>query len=416
MGRRGHKRPNGDGSIWQRADGRWEAVLVLGVRADGKLRRKSFYGKSYESARKKLDEARRALQEGLPVVVERQTLRQFLERWLRDVVQVKVAPATHQTYESLVRIHIVPLLGRLPLEKLTAQHVQQLLLEKQTSECGISPKTVKHIRDVLRNALEVALRWGLVARNVAALAETPRQRRPAVTVYTASQARTFLAAIEGHRFHSLVLLTLVLALRKGEVLGLRWQDVDFEGGTLRVQRSVHRVAIFDSDGKRPTEGRRTVLQIAETKTEGSNRPIRLPAVVLAALARHRERQQSERAEAGDSWIETGLVFTSRKGTPMEPRNLTRDFEHFSALAELPRIRFHDLRHSAVVILRQAGVPMKVIQKLLGHSSIRTTQEFYDHLLADDETRAASTMDEIFMSEGNPVTVGVTVSGREKLPS
>jgi integrase len=389
------RRGNGEGSIFQRADGRWVASLTTGYSGKGLQARKDYYGRSRAEVVRKLDEARKMLLEGRPLSPPKQTVGQFLVRWLQDVVHRNVSPKTYRTYSDLIAKHLTPGLGQIDLQKLDPQHVQHFLNVK--GETGLSPTTVKHLRDCLRAALNVAMRWNLLVRNPASLAKPPKRVRRKPHVYNQDEAQAFLQEIKGHRLETLFLVALCIGVREGEVLALGWSEVDLERKIIHIRHSLQRV-----NGK---------LQLVPTKTEESQRTIRLPDLVVSSLAAHRERQLLEREVAGDDWVETGRVFTTARGTMLDARNLLRSYYVLREVAALPVIRFHDLRHSAATLLRATGIPTPAISKLLGHASTRTTEEVYSHVLPDMERQAAAKMDEIL----NPVAVNVAVKTRARKP-
>lgn len=365
--RRGHN----EGSIKQRADGLWEARVSLPV---GK--RKSLYGKTRRVAQDKLRAALRDLDAGLDLGTCRQTVAAFLDRWLEDVVRPAKAPKTAATYADIVRLHLKPGLGRHELAKLTPQHVAALL--KAKTDAGLSPRMVHHVRAVLRCALNQALRWGLVGRNVAALVEPPRQVRSEVQPLTPAEARDLLAAVEGDRMAVLFRVALTLGLRQGEVLGLRWEDIDLDRRALKVRRALQRI-----DGK---------LTLKEPKTEKSRRTLTLPPSLVAALRAHKVRQLEERLLAGDRWQDHGLAFPSTIGTPTDARNVIRSWHRVQAANGLPRRSFHSTRHAAASLMLAEGVPVKVVQEVLGHSLLSTTADIYGHLFPEAFEQAADAME------------------------
>ncbi|MRR52467.1 MAG: site-specific integrase [Rhodocyclaceae bacterium] len=228
------------------------------------------------------------------------------------------------------------------------------------------------------------MRWSLLVRNPAGLAELPRRVRRKPQVFNSSQARKFIQEIQGHRLEALFLVTLCTGMREGEVLALGLDDLDLDGQRLRIRGSLQRV-----DGK---------LELVSTKTEESQRSVLLPTLVVAALRKHLARREQERAIAGDDWEESGRVFVTRRGTFLDARNMLRDYYKLRDGSDLPAIRFHDLRHSAASLLHAAGVPSQAIRKLLGHASVRTTQEVYSHVTTDLESAAADKMDAILNEE------------------
>ena len=230
---KGTKRPNGDGYIGQRADGRWVATITL---PNG--RPKSFYGKTQAEAPEKKRNALRDQDNGIDLSQKKVRVGEFLDRWLEDVARPKVRPKTYRFYEQVVRVHLKPGLDRHDLAKLTPVHVQRFLNEKRAA--GLSPQTCGHLRAVLRTALNHAVRWYLVPRNAAALASPPRIERVPVQPLTAAQARAFLAQAEDDRLVGLFRLAILTGMRQGELFGLRWTDVDLDASVLHVRHALHR--------------------------------------------------------------------------------------------------------------------------------------------------------------------------------
>ncbi|HEY7030232.1 MAG TPA: tyrosine-type recombinase/integrase, partial [Thermomicrobiales bacterium] len=299
------KRGNGEGSIYQRSkDGRWVGALTLPT---GK--RKAVYGATYEEARSKLRQAERDQERGLDLSAKPQTVAQFLTDWLENTARPTIRPKTHHSYAQLIRLHLVPALGRIQLAKLTPQHVQKLMGEMTAK--GLSPRTVQYARAILRRALGYALKWGLVTRNVATLVDPPRSVKKPVRPLTGDQARTFLAHLRGRddRLWPFFTTAVLTGLRQAELLGLRWSDVDLAAGSLRVTATLQRI---DREWR-----------FVEPKTRRSARTLSLPSAAVAALKAQRVRQLEERLAYGEGWQDIGLVFTTPKGTPLEPSNLSK---------------------------------------------------------------------------------------------
>jgi integrase len=373
----------GEGSIYQRNDGRWAAQLDMGWR-NGRRQRKLVYGRTRREVQNQLRAALRAKQEGTLRVGSRQTTGHFLQRWLEDSVKPSVRPATYSMYWHLTTKHLIPNLDRVPLEKLSPEHVQALLRAK-TDE-GLAPRTVHHLRALLRIALNRAMRWGLVVRNVAALADSPRIERFDVRMLAPAEAKQLLAAAEDDRLSALYSVALALGLRQGEALGLSWEDVDFEYRRLFVRHGLQRV-----DGE---------LRLVEPKTRQSRRTVAMPTVVIDALLHHKAGQSQERLLAGTRWRETGLVFTSTIGTPIEVGNLRRSFRRLLDKACLPRMRFHDLRHSCASLLLVQGVSARVVMETLGHANISITMDTYTHVMPELQRQAADAMDRLLSLPGS----------------
>lgn len=371
------RRGNKEGSIYQDKDGRWRAAVDLGSR-NGKRCRKLLSGQTRAEVATKLTAALRAEQLGLPIAPERQLVGTFLVRWLEDVAKRNTRPKTFAFYRDIVTIHLGPWLGKYTLSQLGPQHVQAFMNAKL--EAGLSPRTVKHLRDTLRNALNVAMKWNLVVRNAAALVNPPRREKQPVRGFTAEEAHQFLETIRGHRLESLFSVTLSLGLRQGEILGLHWSDVDLENGMLNVRQQLQRI-----DG---------TLRLVELKTEKSRRAINLPQVAISALGAHLVRQAEEKQFAGARWVETGMVFTTRIGTMLDRRNLLRAFYGIVKNSGMRKFRFHDLRHSAATLLLVQGVHPRAVMELLGHSDFATTMNIYSHVIPAVKKDVADQMDAI----------------------
>lgn len=372
------RRGKGEGSITQLSDGRWQARLSYW---DGGRRKwKAYYGRTRTEARQKLTAALAALQQGQRPVSERQTVGQFLERWLRDVAQPSLRPRTFTRYRELVQLHTIPALGRRPLARLSPEDLQALYRRKL--EEGLAPRTVGHLHRVLHRALQDALRWGLVARNVCAAVRPPKVPTRELRVLGPEDARRLLAAAAGDPFEALYVLALTAGLRQGELLGLKWADVDLDAGRLQVRRTLQRVRFGG-------------WIEAEPKSRTSRRSVVLTPLAVEALRRHRARQLAQRLQAGQAWEDHDLVFTNALGRPIEPQNLLRrSYWPLLERAGLPRMRFHDLRHSAATLLLAQGVHPKVVQEMLGHASISLTLDTYSHVLPNLQVEAAERMQQL----------------------
>lgn len=372
MSRRGH----GEGSIYKRQDGRWAATVDVGW-VDGKRQRKTVYGKTQEAVIAKRNTLLRQIEDGLVVSNDRLTVAKFLGTWLADTITPSdLADSTKASYADIVNRHLTPRIGQVRLNKLTPQQVQALLNDLR--DAGYSPRTVQYAHAVLRRALGQAERWGLVTRNVARLVDVPRPRANPAKVHalTVDQARQLLAAAKGDRLYGLYVVVLMLGLRRGEALGLRWSDVELDAGTLRVEQQVIRV---------PGQG---LVVSPLPKTASSRRINHVPGFAVEVLRQHRLRQLQERLSVGERWHEHDLVFPSTIGTPLEPRNLTRHLHQLCKTAGLPPERFHNLRHTAASIGFAEGLDPKMIQHMLSHSSIGVTMDTYTHLVPGLQKDAA----------------------------
>jgi integrase len=284
---------------------------------------------------------------------------------------------TYVTYEGLVRLHAEPSIGRLILTRLTPQHLQSLYAERL--EKGLSAQSVRHLHAVLHRGLEQAVRWNLVQRNVADLVTPPRVQRHEMRTLTSDHAKRLLEAARGDRLEALYVLALTTGMRLGELLALRWRDVDIEGSALSVRGTLLR--------------NRTGLTISEPKTAGSRRHVSIGGLAVDALERHKVSQTAERLLKGSAWQDNDLVFANELGRPLEDTNVRRrSFEPLLAKAELPRIRFHDLRHTAATLLLGEGVHPKIVSERLGHSRVGITLDLYSHVTPTMQQQAAKTIE------------------------
>ena len=365
------KRANGEGSIYRRADGRWAASVSV-----NHGRRKYLYGRTRHDVARKLTATLKARQDGLPIVGERQTMIQYMEGWLESV-KASLRPRTWERYEEIIRLRVNPVLGNLRLGRLAPEHLQRLYSGRL--ESGLSPGSVRQIHAVLRRALGQAARWGLVARNVATLVTPPRRSRQEMTAFGPEQVRTLLDAVAGDRLEALYVLAVTTGMRQGEILGLRWRDVDLDDGSVQVKATLQR-----------TGG---VFVFAEPKTASSRRQIALTDGAVAALKRHRVAQAEERLRLRRAWEDNDLVFANEAGRPIAAPNLrNRSFWPLLERAGLPRIRFHDLRHTAATLMLGQGVHPKVVSEMLGHSQISITLDLYSHVTATMQRQATQALD------------------------
>lgn len=373
------RRGRGEGSITLLPDGRYQGRLDLGY-VSGKRRRKAVYGKTRREVQHQLVKLRRDLQQGIPSADERQTVAQFLTRWLEDAARHTIRPSTYDGYANLVRRHIAPEIGRMPLAKLTPQRLSALygvLLDK-----GLAPRTVQYAHAVLRRALAQAVRWNLLPRNVADAVDAPLPKRKEIAALTADQSRQLLDSARADRLYALYVLALTTGMRSGELLGLKWQDVDWHKATLHVRRTLGRTSAGVTFG--------------EAKTAKGRRAIALPGLAVAALREHRAAQLEERLKAGSLWEDNDLVFPNHVGRPMERQNVAkRSFKPLLQRAGLPKVRFHDLRHSAATLLLALGEHPKVVQERLGHATIGVTMDVYSHVMPDMQRQAAAKLDALF---------------------
>jgi integrase len=373
------KRGNGEGTIYQRgSDNRWMGVIQLGYSANGRPIRRTVSAKTRAEVVKKFKELQRNVDSGLPVPDATITVSGLFETWRQDVLSHQVSKSCGDHYMSVARNHIVPTLGRKKLTDLTTSDVDRLISQKIAE--GLSISTVRRIRSVLAQAVDQGIRWGWVNRNVATLARAPRSVRSEGRTLTVPEARLFLEHLKGHRLETLFTLMLMTGLRRGEALGLKWTDLDTKKGVLTVRRQL----------LREDEG----LITRDTKTQRSRRVINLPRPMLDILKAHHKKQEKARTALGVGWVDSGFIFTTEIGGPLDPRNLLRDFKKVCADAGLGDWHLHELRHSAASLMLASGVKLQVVSEVLGHSSIRMTADVYGHILDPDRESAAAAMADV----------------------
>jgi integrase len=383
------RRANHEGTIRQRSNGLWEVIISVGHDpVTGKLKRVSFYAPTQKDAIAKAAKARTDLTQGTFVVPEKLTLGAWLNVWLTTYKARTVRQTTQGNYASIVRRHLQPALGRIVLQALKPEQVQAYCNTKAKE--GLDASSIRLHLTVLSNALKQAEKVGRVNRNVARLVEPPRTMRKIRATLTIPQVRTGLVpAIQGHRLSAAFLVLFLTGLRQGELLGLRWQDVDLEAGVLHVRQILERIANPQSTGPK------TILVFLEPKTEHSRRTVALPAECMAALRQHRAHQAEEKLRLGVGYHDHGLVFATEDGRPIDPRRMNHTFTQALTLAGLPAIRLHDARHTYATWMLQAGVPLKVVSDQLGHASITITGNVYSHVTREVAQHAAATLDTAF---------------------
>ena len=370
------------GSITKRKDGLWQAAITIGRDpATGKLKRATFYAKTRQEAADKLTKALRDTVQGIFVAPHKLTLGEWLNTWLWEYKRPKLRSNTLDSYIEKVRTHLQPGLGHIPLKDLRPDQVQHFYNERR--QHGLSTRTIRYCHTLLHGALAQAEKNQLVARNIATLVEPPRKERKEMQTLTLDQVTTtLLPTLEQDRLGAAIFLAFGTGLRRGELLGLRWRDVDLQTGKLHVRQTLYRIRNHD-DSERKTQ-----LVFQEPKTEKSRRTVPIPALCLPALKRHKTRQAEEKLLIGAGYQDHGLVFCGIDGQPCDPAAFTRHFTRLLKRVGLPLIRLHDTRHTYATWLLEQGVALKVTQTLLGHSSIAVTADVYSHVNPEIQRDAA----------------------------
>lgn len=371
------------GSIRKRAKGSWTITVYLGRDpVTGKKRQlyRTVKG-SKKQAEAVLAQLVHAVETGMDFDSSRITAAEYLDKWL-GVVRNRVKARTYERYAEIVRLHVTPVIGQIKLNKLKPLHLERIYEEAQKK--GLAPQTVVHVHRVVYSALRQALRWQLVARNAAEAVIPPRAARRDIPPLEPSDVGRLIAGVAGTDLLMPVLLALGTGMRRGEVLGLRWGDVDLEAGTVRISQTLQSDMTFNTP-----------------KSHRSRRSITLPYPVVEALKRHRKVQNERRLLLGDAWQELDLVIDRGDGGPMPPYSLSQRFRAASTRAGVD-VNFHGLRHGHASLMLALGIDIKVRSERLGHSTIAITGDLYDHVASDLDRQAADKIGELlkpFLSGG-----------------
>lgn len=379
------------GHIHKQGDHSWRISVYLGKDESGKKLR------HYETVQGTHDDAEARVVEILNEVNKKtftpptkMTVGEFMNRWLEDYVRVNRRPPTYDFYQGLLKTQILPTIGSVDLAALTPMMLQRLYAAKagaarlDTHPGKLSASTVKHVHDTIRAALGQAVKWGLLSRNPALAVTPPRPQKLELAVWDADQCSRFLDTAHGDPYYGAFLLAIAGGLRRGEILGLRWQDVDLEARTVAVRQNA---VMSHSQG----------LILQAPKTAGSQRVIAISEDTAAAIeARRAENTKAKEAYDDNfgpgSYTDMDLVFAGHNGKPLDVRSFTRRFERLMTKAGVPRIRFHDLRHTHSTLMLSAGTHVRVIAQRLGHASVRTTMITYAYVLPGLDRNVADQVD------------------------
>ncbi|MGW4411189.1 tyrosine-type recombinase/integrase [Nonomuraea sp. NPDC004702] len=419
--RKPRTRGNRDGRPYQRSsDGKWVATVYL---PNGK--RKPVYGNTRAEAAAKKKKAEEEIAAGQPITAGRQeTLGDYLTKvWLPVTLPQRVAAgrlteSTLDSYREKVELHVVPHLGKVPLHELSTTHIRTWLLElavkpsrktKRKAQPGekvavpkLSTRTIAYTHAILRKAINDAVDDERVKRNVLLLVDAPRVEKQELAPLTKDEAARLLTEAAEDRLWVYWLVVLALGLRRGEGLGMRWSQIDFEAGTVRLEKSVQRLR---GELDEATGRRRGKLVEKSLKTAASKATVAIPKTALQALKEHRKAQTAQRL-AAQVWQDDDLVFCTGVGTPLEPRNVNRSWYALCKRAgvrqgEEKGIRLHDLRHATATFLFAEGADVKLIQSVLRHARTATTSDIYTHVLEEVKRGAADSMDGVLVDLTKP---------------
>ncbi len=393
------RRTKGEGTIYQRKqDGLFVGQAVVGYDSiTGKLKRKTVYGKSRSEVATKLRKIGVLVEEGR-FVETNMTVEQWLEIWMKDYAIITLRPRTVESYDMFIRLHINPYIGKVKLRDLTTNRIQKLYNYASRSgrhdgKGGLAPRSVERIHTVLHRALEQAVAERRIPFNPAHATVLPiRQNQKEVRALTREEQDRFEAELDNFRLGTAFYIGLYAGLRRGEVLGLKWSDIDFEKKTISVERAVLRV--------KDKETQKSELRIEPVKTKKSVRIVPAPDEVFIRLKEHKTRQAAEILKAGPMYQKNDLIFCTTLGTMIEPRNYNRDFSKIIKNAGIDNFNLHGLRHTYTTRLSELGIDPKIRQELLGHTQVKTT-EGYNHVLWDIMVIAASRLNDYVQERKNP---------------
>jgi integrase len=356
------------GSIQKRGKNSWRLVFDLDRGHDGKRKQKTvtFRG-AKRDAEAELSRILAEMRNGGFVDPGNLTVEQYLKRWLEHVA-TKTSPKTHERYEEIARLGLIPCLGAIKLSKLRPMHLQECYAEALKSgrmygSGGLSARTVMHYHRILSQALKQAVRWQLLSHNPAEAVDPPKPERKEMMALDEDQTAVLIDTAEDHSLYIPVLLAVTTGMRRGEVLALRWTDVNLKGGFLSVTQTLEKT-------------RKGGLRFKQPKTQKGRRKISLPSIAVDALRKHRIDQAELYLRFGVGWKENGLVCMKGIGEPINPNTLTSSFASLVLKTDIPKVRFHDLRHTHATQLLKEGVHPKVAQERLGHATIAVTLDLF----------------------------------------
>lgn len=363
------------GSVTRRGK-KWAARAYLGYDGDKRIVQWLGTFDTEREAKRAVREAESARDKGLAVRPDKQTVGEYMTEWL-EAKRTEVRWGTWKKYRWLTTKHVLPALGKIQLTKLSPEHLQQLYVKLQTQPAPISNRSILHLHNMLHSALDRAVKWGKIPRNVTSLVSPPRPEQRDSVIWSAEELRGFLASANDVRYGMVFFLAAMTGMRRAEICGLRWEDIDLTNGELHVRRSLVHVS-----GVGPT--------FQETKTTRSRRTISIDPFTAEELVRHREFQLQEKHLLGDSYQDIGLVIAREDGRPSPYRTIDNQWNACLQRAGVPRMGIHGLRHTHASALIAEGVPINVVSERLGHARTSITMDIYVHSNHRQQRDAAET--------------------------
>ena len=386
-----NKRANGEGTIVKNirngVQKGWRASITIGRDDNGKIKRKEFTGKTQQEVKKKLEEYKKEMLLGTISSDDKITVSEWYHTWLFDYRIKDLKPKSFEKYEGIYRNYIKDSeLGKIKLKDLRATHIQRYYNKLQDTK-PIS--TIKGINTRLKPCLGEAEKQGYIQKNYCKMVTLPKDNnKKTIQVLTQQQQKLFIEAIKGHKLEMLFLIALGTGLRLGELLGLKWSDIDFNTGILTVNRTLSRV-------KNQTTGKYEIIE-QTPKTKNSNRTIPIPNDILNKLKEHKKNQSKQRLFVGEGYINNNYVFTDDIGNPIDDKRPGRNLKSTLVKLSIEPIKFHALRHTYATRLFEANVPPKTVQVLMGHYDISITMDIYTHVMEDTKLEAIEKLNNIFV--------------------
>jgi integrase len=366
------RRGNNEGSISPRSNGTWRAQVTI------QGQRLSFTAKTRRECQEWIKQTQKLVDNGITFAGCRQCLADHLTGWLSNE-EPAMRRKTMMHYSQLIRDYVVPYIGQITLGNLRTWHLQELYTHLTSQGVGIP--TIRKVHKLLHSSLELAVETGTIGRNPASYAHPPKEPFSEMKILDEIQVNRFLVSIIGHKWEALFHLAITTGMRRGELLGLKWDDMDWDKRTITVQRQL---ALPDEAG----------AEFISLKTKSGKRSVLLGEKSILVLRDHYERQQLRRQAARNEWVDHCLIFTNSKGWPICPGHLIRVFQELLNAAGLPKIRFHDLRHTAASLMLNNSISPIVVSQRLGHSKASTTLDLYGHLLPSMQAEAAELIDDL----------------------
>ncbi len=372
----GKKRGAGEGSITQRKDGLWQGAVTIGRTEHGGQCRKYFYGKTRAEVSKKITETLKELNEGSWInSATSPSIRQWMNSWLFTYKRHNLKQTTFEQYETLLRKHLYPALGDVKISELTADKLQ-LLYNKMKND-GLSAKTIRTLNVVLHAGLKQAIWNGLINKNITEQIALPRREISEMRVLSKEEQERLFEVLYDDRMGGAIIFSLLSGVRRGELLSLKWSDIDWDKRLVHIRRTVNRVKNYDIKAPRKTK-----LVISETKTAKSRRIIPIIDYLYEILIKQKKKQDEEKMLAGDLYEDNDLVFATEIGRIIDPGNYNRTLSRISKRAGVAHVNPHSLRHTFATRCLESGIDLKVLQELMGHSSITVTGDVYAHVMVD----------------------------------